>query len=118
MRKRVYFSPLAVGANSLLTIYAVLCLMILALLSLNTVLAQKRLADASVQAVEEYYQADCQAERILAKLRNGEKVSGVECDGDIYKYECAISENQNLMVEVRLHQTGWEVLRWQAVLIE
>lgn len=66
------FSPPAVGGISLLVAFAVLCLTIFALLSLTTVRADVRLADASADAVTEYYAADCQAQEILARLRNGE----------------------------------------------
>lgn len=118
MKKNVRFGPTAVGTNSLLATYAILCLVIFALLSLNTVLAQKRLAEAGVQAVSRYYEADYQAEMILARLRSGEIVAGVDFHEDIYRYECVISEAQTLMVEVKCQQGEWEVLRWQTVIQE
>ena len=52
--------------------FAVLCLTVFAVLSLTTVQADARLAEASARAVEEYYAADCAAQEILARLRNGE----------------------------------------------
>ena len=115
MRKCEYKGFVIVGANSLLVVYAILCLVIFALLSLNTVQAQKRMADAVVAAVSEYYEADCQAQRILARLRNGERVEDVVQEGNIYRYECVISEARKLMVEVELLQDEWKVLRWQDV---
>ena len=115
MRKGAHKGILIVGANSLLTVYAILCLVIFALLSLNTVQAQKRMADAAVSADSEYYAADCQAQRILARLRNGEDVENVIQEGNIYRYECMISEAQRLMVEVECLQDEWKILRWQAV---
>ena len=63
--------PPAVGGSSLLTVFAVLCLTVFALLSLATVQADARLSDASVQTVAGYYKADHAAQEILACLRSG-----------------------------------------------
>lgn len=115
MKQKTAFSPPAIGGSSLLVIFTVLCMTVFALLSLSTSLAQQRLADASIQAVTAYYEADLQAEEILARLRNGELPAGVEESGGIFRYTCPISRNQWLMVEVRRRSDGWQVLRWQAV---
>ena len=115
MEKREGFSPPAVGGSSLLVIFAVLCLTVFALLSLSTVQAERRMADASVQAVTAYYRADSQAERIFAGLRGGVVPEGVEQRANIYHYVCPISENQDLVVELQCEEGCWTVLRWQAV---
>ena len=115
MDKREPFSPPVVGGSSLLVIFAVLCLTVFALLSLSTVQADVRLADASVEAVTDYYRADCQAEAALARLRGGQVPQGVTADGDTYMYTCPISDTQALEVRVRLEGEDWTVLRWQAV---
>ena len=47
--------PPAPGASALLVIFAVLCLTVLAMLSLSTVQADARLSDASAEAVAGYY---------------------------------------------------------------
>ena len=115
MDKRETFSPPAVGGSCLLVIFAVLCLTVFALLSLSTVQANGHMADASVAAVSAYYQADCQAEAVLARLRSGQVPEGVAADGDTYTYTCPISDTQSLEVRVRLEGDSWTVLRWQAV---
>lgn len=115
MEKRERFSPPAVGGTSLLAIFAVLALTVFALLSLSTVQAEKRLADASTQAVTAYYEADAEAEEIFARLRNGETCGNVRQDGDVFSYSCVISERQRLWVELRRTDGEWIVLRWQAV---
>jgi|Cm1ome_4_1110797.scaffolds.fasta_scaffold07271_2 hypothetical protein len=119
MREERHFSPPAAGGSSLLAIFAVLCLTVFAMLSLSTVQADGRLADASAEAVSAYYAADCLAEEILARLRSGELPADViqthEPDGDTYSYTCPVSDTQMLEVEVRLHDTDWAVLRWQTV---
>ena len=120
-REKGGFSPPALGGSSLLVIFAVLALTVFALLSLSTVRADTRLADASAQAVEEYYAADCQAQEILARLRSGELPVEVQSHledswhtGVRYTYACPISETQELQVEVIVYPEGYEVLRWQA----
>ena len=102
-----------IGGSSLLVIFAVLCLTVFALLGFSTMQADKRLADVSIQAVSDYYAADCAAEEILAKLRAGQLPEGVTLTGDVYAYSCPISPTQALQVEVR--SGDWEVLRWHAV---
>ena len=109
-KNRKRFSPPPVGGISLLVVFAVLCLTIFALLSLSTVQADIRLADASVKAVADYYAADRQAQEILARLRAGELPEEVTIEGDIYSYTCAISPTRDLKVEVQLHGGGYTVL--------
>ncbi len=113
--KRKASSISAVGGSSLMSIFAVLCLVCFALLSISTVQSQKNLSEASAQAVADYYRADTQAEEILAMLRRGEVPAQVERDGDVYRYVCPISQNQQLEVEVLLEGEACTVQRWQAV---
>jgi hypothetical protein len=113
MDKQERFSPPAIGGSSLLVIFAVLCLTVFALLGLSTVRADQRLADACADTVSAYYQADCQAQTILAQLRAGQLPEGVTVDGGVYTYSCPISDTQALYVEVRLEGTEYTVLRWQ-----
>lgn len=115
------FSPPAVGGTSLLVVFAVLCLTVFALLSLTTVQADVRLADASAQAVADYYAADCAAQEILARIRNGERPEGVTFSGSglMYAdYVCPISDTQELQVRVLLRGVSgadYVIERWQAV---
>lgn len=111
-------SPPAVGGASLLVVFAVLCLTIFALLSLATVRADSRLADASVKSVTDYYAADLEAQTILARLRAGEKVEGVTVNGEIYSFTCRVSDTQNLEAAVLLRGSEYRVLRWQTVLAQ
>ena len=113
--KKGRIAPPMVGVSSLLVIFAVLCMTVFAVLSLSTVRADLRLQEKSASAVEGWYAADTAAETILAQLRSGRTVPGVERDGTLYRYACKISETQALAVEVRLDGADYEVLRWQAV---
>ncbi len=103
-----------VGGSSLLVIFAVLCLTVFALLGLSTVQAGTRLSQRTAQAVADYYQADCRAEEIFARLRAGEMPADVTEDRNVYSYTCPISDTQQLCVELRQDEDGWTVLRWQA----
>lgn len=114
MNKKEKFSPPAIGGSSLLVIFSVLCLTVFALLSLSTVLADRRISTASVEAVAAYYEADTRAEEIFARLRNGERPDMVEQTGNRFSYQCPISETQTLFVELEYNGEHWTVLRWQA----
>ena len=103
----------AVGAGSLLTIFAVLCMSVFSLLTLTSARADLRLSDAGAEMVSAYYAADCEAEEIFAKLRQGEEVPQAQRNGDCWQYTCRISDNQTLEVTLRCQQGQWEVLRWQ-----
>jgi hypothetical protein len=115
MDKRIRVFPTAVGVASLLVIFACLCLAVFALLTLSTVRASESLSTGRVAATLGYYNADCQAEEILARLRCGEVPDGVEECGGVYTYSCPISSTQELTVQVELHGAQYKILRWQAV---
>lgn len=118
MKKQETFSPPAVGGSSLLVIFAVLCLTVFALLSLSSVQAERRLADAAVQSVTDYYKADLQAEAVFARLRSGETVDGVQEKDGIYEFEIPISHRQTLAVRLQRDGEHWTILLWQAVTVE
>lgn len=115
MRKVSSISPPAVGASSLLVIFAVLCLTVFSLLSISTVQADRQLADHTANAITGYYLADSQAELILARLRSGEFPENVQEENGVYKYYCTISDTQALAVEVAVTGSSYRILRWQAV---
>lgn len=115
MKRTDRISPPAVGGTSLLVIFAVLCLTVFSMLSLSTALAEKRMAEASLESVTAYYEADLQAQRIFARLRNGEQVPGVEIDGNAFAFTCGISKNQRLVIQLQKNGEEWTVQRWQAV---
>lgn len=106
-------APPAVGGSSLLVIFIVLCLVVFAMLSLSSVQADGRLSKASAEAVHAYYAADCEAETILAQLRQGIAPEGVRVSENRYRYECTVSETQRLVVEVEINGEDYRVLRWQ-----
>ncbi len=116
MHERKRLSPPAVGGSSLLTIFGVLCLTVFALLSLTTVLSDKRLSETTLDHVEQYYAADAMAEEILAQIRAGRIPDTVLVDDTVYSYSCPISDTQTLEVVVTLSGDGsYAVEKWQAV---
>lgn len=104
-----------VGVSSLLTIFAVLCLVVFALLTVSTVRAEQMLSDHAVSATLGYYQADTEAEKTLASLRSGVVPDGVQQADDIFRYHHPISDTQILVVEVVVNGSDYQILRWQAV---
>ena len=115
MKKQETFSPAAVGGSSLMVIFAVLCMTVFALLTLSSVQAERRLADAATQSVTAYYEADLQAEKIVARLRAGEQIPGLEEKNGTYEFEIPISGRQTLAVALAQREDDWVILRWQAV---
>lgn len=127
-RKKESFAPPALGGSSLLVVFAVLALTVFALLSLSTVRADVRLGDAAAEAVSGYYEADCRAQEILARLRaggplpEGVEITGSDDRGNYMYYTVPISDTQELQVEVYLvwgegwgrDASGYTILRWQA----
>ena len=88
--------------------------MVFALLGLSTVQAGERLSQKTARAVTDYYQADCEAEELFARLRAGEVPAGVTQEDDTYSYTCPISDTQQLRVTLQKQGGDWAVLRWQA----
>ena len=115
MDKERRMSAPIVGGSSLLVIFAVLCLTVFALLSLSTVQAGGRLSQKMAQAVYNYYEADCHAEDIYARLRSGEMPAEVTKSGNVYTYVCSISDTEELQVAVEKNGSKWSVVKWQAV---
>ena len=102
-----------IGGSSLLVTFGVLCLVVLTMLSLSTVLAEQRISKAYEENTLNYYAADLRAQEIYAKLRAGEQVADVTCDGNQYHYEVPISAHQ--VLEVTLEAGSWEVISWRTV---
>lgn len=102
-----------IGAVSLLVVFAVLCMTVFAVLSLSTVQADDRLSKALAENVSNYYDADCRAQVILARLRAGELPDEVQKNGDIYAFECPMSETQKLAVELKKKDGKFNILKWE-----
>lgn len=102
-----------IGGSSLLVTFGVLCLVVLAMLSLNTALAEQRISEAYEENTKGYYAADLHAQEIYAKLRAGEQAAEVTCEGKRYHYGVPISAHQ--VLEVTLEAGSWEIISWRTV---
>ena len=115
MSKKETFSFPGVGISSLLVIFAVLCLVVFSLLAVSTAKADERLSRQNQDTVLGYYQAELEADTLIARLRNGEIPQEVTNNNGIYAFRCPISDTQALEVELRLEGENYEILRWQTV---
>lgn len=114
-KKKMSFTT--VGGSSILTIFAVLCFIVFALLSLSTAQADSTLANKSMDAEKAYYAADTEAEEILAAIRSGECPEGVNKKGNVYSYSCPIDEKQELQVSVVVWNGKYRIDKWQKVYV-
>ncbi|MBE6895674.1 MAG: hypothetical protein E7477_01115 [Ruminococcaceae bacterium] len=103
-----------VGGSSLITIFAILCMIVFTLLTLSTVTSSRDLALSSYNAVTAYYNADSEAEKIFAQLRSGIIPEGVIANGNYYSYKCPISETQFISVELSLIDDEWNIISWNS----
>ena len=103
-----------VGGSSLITIFAVLCLIAFTMLSLSTAKSDHDLMEKSVNAVENYYKADEQAEEILAQIRAGNNPENVSRNKNQYSYSVPIDDAQELSVSVTVKEDGsYHIDSWQ-----
>ena len=142
-RKKRKMSFTTVGGSSILTIFAVLCFVVFALLSLSTAKANSNLTNKATDATTNYYKADTEAEEILAKIRSGKDIpanvklykaettkKGVKriiADNVGYigwdafaSYSCKIDENQELQCEVLIRwgkpsEAGYQIIKCKKV---
>ena len=108
-------APGTPGGSSLMVIFAVLCLTVFAILALSTVLADARIADAYASDTTAYYEADGQAEKIIAALRAGERPEGVEEQDGVYRFTCPVSDEREIQVAVRIEGRDYEVISEKTV---
>ncbi len=130
-------SGIQIGTASLILIFVVLTLVIFALLSVTSALADNRLTERTEAWITGYYKADLEAERRMAAL---DKLAeeGVKSGGDFatymkehspYDYDITtgiadfkvkINENANLEVQARffpdyVEGKHFEIEKWQEV---
>jgi len=116
---------LGVGSASIVLVFAVLCLTVFSLITLVVARNDKALADAEAELVVGYYEADKQAEIILAEIiETGyipESISGVEIrsgwdmdlEMDVASYVCPLSDKKELYVKVAMYDDIINILSWQ-----
>lgn len=104
------------GAAAMLVVLAVMCLALFTALSLYETSEDSRRSKQSAENTVRYYEANREAEEILALLRQGTVPPGVAVTAEgHYTYDCPISDTRSLRVEVSVEGSAWTVHRWQQV---
>ena len=103
----------AIGGASLLTIFAVLCMTVFAMLSLSTAIADSRMMSRMDESAAAYYDACNEAYGIIAMLREGDVPEWLNESGDgSYSFVCEMAYNQALKVTVRNEDGLWTISNW------
>ncbi|MDR0446522.1 MAG: hypothetical protein LBH17_05780 [Oscillospiraceae bacterium] len=114
---------LNIGSASIIMLFTVLCLTVLAALSLLSANSQYRLAERSAAAAEAYYAADAEAAAIYERLKNGEYNGDVIITtetaadgGTLFSYEIPAGGRQALSVRLtRDSGGGFYITEWRLV---
>ena len=117
---------MGVGSSSMVLVFAVLCLTVFSLITLVVARNNKALADAEAKLVTEYYEADAQAERILAEIIDQapflpESVDGVQVDSywdmdlgvDVATYLYPVSDAKELYIKLAIDWDAVYIIGWQ-----
>ena len=129
--------PAGIGTGylSIMMIFVVLCLTMLAALSYSAASAEKRYSDKSGDYTREYYAADLEAKRVLAEidgiaaeyddytdfmfLAELDAVEGTEYrqlpDGVEISWQTQINERQSISAAVKYSGRGYTVTEWRTV---
>ncbi len=128
MARKKEISGLQIGTSSLILVFVVLCLTIFSLLSLVSAMNDMRLAQKSLTATAQYYEADSLAEKKLKEIDHAIKnARSLKAElGEIYDpvtgkiyYEIPINENLVLCVELQVingakyGEKRYNILKWQ-----
>lgn len=107
------------GSTLILLVFSALCLTILSLISLSAAGNDKAAAEARARTVKGYYEADLQAEYILAEIiskgelpESAEGIDVLPVDGGA-AFACPISDNKELYVEFAANGDSVDILCWR-----
>jgi hypothetical protein len=122
---------LNMGSASIIMLFAVLCLTVLAALSLLSANSQLRLTQRSAAVMESYYDADLRASEIYESVLRGDysEVEEIVSDGGDTYYNYTVmaeikpengsksGENPSLSLSVSLLESGgaFSVYRWKII---
>lgn len=121
---------IGVGGSSILSVFVILCLTTFATLALVSAQADLRLTTRSAQSVTLYYQADAQAQELLAELADYSQealtsqevqtltyVTAVEPDPDgvVVRFSIPMDETRNLEGSIRFDSTGGQEIQYYRV---
>ena len=109
---------LNIGSASIIMLFAVLCLTVLAALSLLSANSQYALSERSAEVTRAYYAAEVKAAEIYDLVKNGDmtKVSTIENNGEtLYNYTVDIDEFQAITVLLAISGGETELRSWKIV---
>lgn len=129
--------PVGIGTGylSIMMIFVVLCLTMLAALSYSAASSEKNYSDRSGEYTKEYYSADLEAKRKLAEIDAAaanyddpadfmfiaelEEIEGAEVrqlpDGVEVRWSTPINERQSICSAVKYSGSGYIITEWQTV---
>lgn len=139
-KRSIFGGTVGVGYISIMLIFTVICLTILAVLSFQAVYSNDRVSELSEQFTQQYYDADMAAKKTLAQLDNtalealdgfsfeesfvnsAAELDGVQTavvPGGVWvDYSVGINERQVLSVSVMFYSgpadSRYDILRWQS----
>ena len=109
---------LNIGSASIIMLFAVLCLTVLAALSLLSANSQYALSERSAEVTRAYYAAEVRAVEIYDLVKNGDltDVSSYEHNGEtLYSYTVNIDEFQSFSVLLSTSDGKTEVRSWKII---
>lgn len=120
MHEKAHSKPIGLnnGSALILMLFSVLCLTVLAALSMISANSQWNLAQRSADSVTAYYAADLKASEIYEEILSGvtDNAEAAEAMGIMYYgYSVEIDENSSLEVFISETNGNYEILKWKAV---
>lgn len=105
-KKSIFGGTVGVGYISIMLIFTVICLTILAVLSFQAVYSNNRVSERSEQFTQQYYDADMSAKKTLSEL---DKIAMEALDGFSFEESFAASAAQLDGVQTVVTQGGVRV---------
>jgi len=117
-------SGIGVGSASIVLVFAVLCLTVFSLITYVVAGNDKAIVDAKAELVTAYYEADAEAERILADLLAADAVPATVRGVDIHTgrdettgadttyFLYPISDTKTLYVSLAIGGDSFDILNW------
>ena len=115
---------ISIGITSLTVILCVLCLTVFAVLTLTTAISERELTEKRAEVTSDYYAAENEAAKLVNELQIAWEIgadlqeiaekNGIVIENDIFRFQKAIDEAQELNVVLRL-ENGFEIEAWQIV---
>ena len=118
MREQKRPMRLNIGSASIIMLFSVLCLTVLAALSLLSANSQWSITKRSADSVADYYKADLTATEIFNRVKSGDtsEVSVDSFEGTTYiAYSVPVNDRQALDVRLAESDGIWKILSWSTV---